>query len=83
MKKSFLLFLCVAFLFVGAHFGRYVRTGRVVELSGDVITIEDRTGNLWQWSGSHRFAVGSTVTMYMDNMGTRSIYDDEIIRLRG
>lgn len=59
----------------------YARMGAVVELNTeeDYFTIEDTSGNLWMIDNVEDWEVGDLCALAMNNVGTPSIYDDEII----
>ena len=62
----------------------YATTARVVELdrAADVVTVEDSNGELWAFDGCEDWQEGDCVSMVMHDMGTASIYDDEIVSVR-
>ncbi|MGN5454948.1 MAG: hypothetical protein ACI4XN_03090 [Candidatus Kurthia intestinigallinarum] len=55
---------------------------QVVAVDNDVITIEDTTGNLWQFEGTGYF-IDEIIYVRFDTLGTDTIYDDVIIQVRG
>jgi len=60
----------------------YTREGFVSEVEGDVIIIEDKTGNLWEVE-SEQLEVGQSVKMKMFNGHTHNtLKDDEIISIK-
>ncbi len=59
----------------------YTRQATVIEVNGDVITVEDNCGYLWDFKGNG-FTVGDNVSMKMYNNTTDSIIkDDKIINV--
>ena len=62
----------------------YAMSAHVVECDTrtDVIVLEDCNGNLWEWEGVEDWQEGDCAACIMNNNGTPSIYDDEIISLR-
>jgi len=59
----------------------YALTCEVVEVdrNSDTVTCEDYNGNLWEFFGAEDWDVGDCVSLLMNNSGTESIYDDEIV----
>lgn len=59
----------------------YAMTTKVVDIDkeSDIVTVKDSTGNLWEFYGVEDWEIGDCASMVMNNMGTDSIYDDEII----
>lgn len=60
---------------------QYTLDAVVVEVNGAVVTVEDSTGNLWDYEVDADAvpAVGTQVTLFMQDMNTESIYDDQIV----
>ena len=59
----------------------YTRQATVIEVNGDVITVEDNCGYIWDFEGDG-FTVGDNVSMKMYNNTTDNIIkDDEIINV--
>ena len=52
-----------------------------VDYRKDYIVIEDFTGNLWIWEGAEDWGVKDIASMIMDDKGTDSITDDEIVKV--
>lgn len=60
----------------------YSREAKVVNVDGDIITVEDTCGYLWEFEGDG-FSVDDEVKLLMDSKHTDSnIYDDEIIDVK-
>lgn len=53
-----------------------------VDEEEDVVYCVDFSGNEWSFTGIEDWMVGDFCSMVMDNMGTKCIYDDEIISTR-
>jgi hypothetical protein len=49
---------------------------KVVETSGDEITVEDTKGELWCFYGDN-FSIGDTLDVIMDNNNTMGVYTDD------
>lgn len=62
----------------------YALMCEVVELdkTNDTVTVEDYNGNLWSFVGVEDWAIDDTCAMVMNDKGTESIYDDEVINVR-
>lgn len=62
----------------------YPTTAVVYELDreNDLVTVEDANGNLWQFEGCEDWDINDICSMLMDDCGTTSIYDDEIVMVR-
>lgn len=73
------LVVCLT-LAMTAH-NQYALDAVVVEVNGAVVTVEDNTGNLWDYEADADAVpvVGTQVTLLMQDMSTESIYDDQIV----
>ena len=62
----------------------YPATMYVTEISGelDIVTLEDFSGNLWEFYGVEDWAIGDICSCIMDDNGTKAIEDDEIIDIK-
>lgn len=62
----------------------YALTCKVVEIdrSKDVVTIEDSTGHRWEFYGVEDWEINDCVSAIMNDCGTTSIFDDEIVSIR-
>lgn len=58
----------------------YSLRGEVIEIDGEVVTIIDGEGYLWEWGGGN-FQIDDEVIMTMSSEGTTEIFDDEIINI--
>lgn len=67
---------------LGTLEARYTNTGTIVETKGEIITVEDTLGNLWDFCGDG-FKVGEKVNVTFDSKHTdNTIKDDEIIKVK-
>ena len=48
----------------------------------DMVIAVDFNGNEWTWTGIEDIFPGDMIAVMMDDQGTETIYDDEIIDLR-
>lgn len=78
-----LFILCVG-MFWPAQAETYPDVLMVVDLDEheDVVIAVDFNGNEWTWTGIEDLFPGDMVAVVMDDQGTETIYDDEIIDLR-
>lgn len=53
-----------------------------VDRENDVVTCVDGNGEEWQFTEADDWLVGDAVSMLMNDKGTQSIYDDEIVSVR-
>lgn len=53
-----------------------------VDTASDTIQIEDSHGEIWEFFGTENFQKDNSVIVLMDNRGTSTIYDDEILSVR-
>lgn len=62
----------------------YPNAGKIqnVDVKNDIATVQDDSGDLWQFSGVEDFEIGDKVGMIMDDQGTENIYDDVIVSVR-
>ena len=62
----------------------YALTTKVilVDYTTDIVWCKDFNGNVWELQGCSDWAIDDIATLLMSDKGTRSIYDDEIIRAR-
>lgn len=61
----------------------YALVSEVVELdkANGTVTVEDYNGNLWAFAGVEDWEKGDACAMAMNDKGTESIYDDEIVNV--
>ncbi len=62
--------------------GIYPACGIVTEVDrqNDIVAFEDFNGNIWTFYGTEDWQVEDIIAVIFDDMGTGSIYDDEIHR---
>lgn len=62
----------------------YALTCKVVEIdrSKDIVTMADSTGNTWQFYGVEDWEINDCVSAIMNDCGTASIFDDEIVSVK-
>ena len=62
----------------------YALTTQVVQVDyeNNVVVCQDFNGNLWEFEGTEDWMYGDIASFVMNDMGTPSIYDDEIISAR-
>lgn len=62
----------------------YALTCKVVEIdkSKDIVTMEDSTGHRWEFYGAEDWEISDCVSAIMNDRGTASILDDEIVSVR-
>lgn len=92
MYKSFLaapVLIMVGMVIAAAAFSGRIETDRVyplaatvTEVTDDVVTVTDYSGNTWEFAGADGWSVGDVCAMVMDGKGTESITDDEIINCK-
>lgn len=57
----------------------YSRIGKVIDVHKDIVTVEDKTGNIWEFEGDG-FAVNDKVKLkFFTNHTDTKIEDDEIV----
>lgn len=52
-----------------------------VNTDSDVVSVEDATGNIWEFYGIDNWSVDDTCTLIMFNHFTEKIFDDIIIKV--
>lgn len=62
----------------------YTMQAKVVDVdtASDTVQIEDSHGEIWEFFGTENFQKNNSVIVLMDNQGTSTIYDDEILSVR-
>ena len=70
--------LIIATLAIIPYHKTYAKTAIVVEVANNIIICEDNDGECWAFESTENWTEGDTVSMIMDNMGTKTIYDDVI-----
>ena len=84
MKKIALILLVIMTIMVCEGYAEnYVLVGMVVDLDfeNNLVTVEDCTGELWQFEGIEDWWYGDFAGMIMDDNGTKIIYDDIILQV--
>lgn len=83
MKKIISVIAVIAILagvgYVNTHYTR--PNCRVMEVSGEIITVEDKGGNIWEFYGEG-YRVGDRVNLRMYTNYTADFTDDEIISVK-
>lgn len=83
MKKLLIIIMAIAIIaYATCSCGKstlYPETGKVVLISGDAVTVETSTGNLFEFYGSEDWSIGDCVSLTMDSCGTQRVTDDIII----
>ena len=86
MKKLMILILAIAIVACTCSCGKsstlYPETGKVVSISGDVVTVETCTGNLFEFYGAEDWMVNDCISLIMDGCGTEEVNDDVIIAVK-
>lgn len=60
----------------------YPATMQVTDISGDVVTVENATGFVYQFDGAEDYCKGDLVSLVMWSNGTQVITDDIILAAR-
>ncbi len=82
-KKAFVFVALIIILFSGCGEEKYYpETGKVISVSGDVVTVETCTGNLFEFYGSEDWMIGDCVSMILNSCGTPTVEDDEILKVK-
>ena len=88
MKKILtgtILTILLSFALVSTTLGATTRTETGVIITADYIKnyweVMDTSGNIWFFSNGEDLECGDLVKVTFDTVNTRSIYDDEIIRV--
>ena len=82
-KKVFVFVVLIIILFSGCGKEKYYpETGKVISVSGDVVTVETCTGNLFEFYGSEDWITGDCVSMILNSCGTPTVKDDEIEKVK-
>ena len=85
IEKVAIFLLVAVFVFgicaVAAHAETYYQNvGIVVEVEeGNLITVRDIEGELWQFYGAGDWQTDDLLVMWMNDVDTITIYDDEIM----
>ena len=77
MKTLIFSFLASTILFTG----RYINPGVVTNVSGDLVTFTDESGEAWQFYGDG-YEIGQQIKAVMDTNETPgNIYDDKVVNV--
>ena len=62
----------------------YITQAKVisVDTASDTVQIEDSYGEVWEFFGTENFQKDNSIVVLMDNKGTSTVYDDEILSVR-
>ena len=62
----------------------YPNAGIVIDLdkANDLVIFQDFSGQEWDFKGVEDYMIGDIIAVIMNDKGTESIYDDEIIDVR-
>lgn len=77
--------LCVALavMFIMSPYMRYYsKSGRVLQISGNLVTVVDGSHHLWLFFGAEDYDVGDLVSLLMYDNLTPSIFDDTIVKVQ-
>ena len=82
-KTAAMMLLICAMLTLAActRHNQYPAAGTVT-VTGDTVYVTDSTGNVWSFEGAEDWQTGDRAAMLMDDNGTETIYDDEILQIR-
>lgn len=82
--KIILLIIIVMILFGVASWyeTHYTRDAKVINVSNSIVTVIDRTKNVWTFEGTD-FNINDRIELLMNTKHTKdNIYDDEIIKVK-
>lgn len=68
-------------LFASVISSRYSKETIVRNVEGEIVVVEDKQGNLWEFRGEG-FKERDKVKVVFDNNNTETIFDDEIIKAK-
>lgn len=68
-------------LFASVISSQYSKETVVRNVEGEIIVVEDKQGNLWEFRGEG-FKERDKVKVVFDNNNTETIFDDEIIKAK-
>ncbi len=60
----------------------YPTTMTVTSVKNDIVTLEDFNGYVWEFEGAEDWLVGDICACIMNDKGTPSILDDEIVKTK-
>lgn len=88
IAAAFLLILVLGMCYADASEHQpanlYPQTFMVISVDNyeNLVTIKDFNGNIWQFYGAEDWIENDICSAIMDNRGTKSIFDDEVISVR-
>lgn len=72
----------IIFSIVSWYESHYIRDAKVIKVSNNIVTVIDRTKNVWTFEGTD-FDINDIVELLMTTKHTKdNIYDDEIIKVK-
>lgn len=81
--KIFFMIICftMILLYVARVDSIVVRKGKVITIEQNIVSIEDKSGNIWQWEmvDDEKYNIGQAVSMIMDTNNTEDTIEDDII----
>ena len=87
-KKRFVVVVVIVALVVlivcvlASLTNRYTLEATVIDTQNDIVTIEDETGNVWEFEDTeHWYEMGERVKVVWNDKGTDFKQDDEIIKV--
>lgn len=62
----------------------YPKTAFIIDIDSihDLVTIEDSSGFLWDFTGVEDYEINDVVSIIMFNNFSKSIFDDEIVSIK-
>lgn len=88
MKKFVVIMIALMMLMTATacapKFHTYTKQGLVIEIDrlADVVACEDGEGNVWEFFGCEGWELGDIVNLEFNDLGTDTIYDDEIVEAK-
>lgn len=81
MKSIIIAMAILATITGGAKAQEYQLHGVVADITPDEITVHTDDGNGWAIDREDGYTIGNDLIITFDDMGTATIYDDEIISI--
>lgn len=53
----------------------------VIEINDNIVMIEDNNGEVWTFEGAENWKINDNCFCIMNDNGTQTIYDDEIVKI--
>ena len=60
----------------------YPLMATVIEINDNIVMIEDNNGEVWEFEGSEDWQINDICSCIMNDKGTKTIYDDEIVKIK-